>query len=319
MKKKKILIVVSALLALSVVMTACAGSPDSDETQRATPYGIATAPVGGAFYTVGQAIANVVNSHYSEVNLNAEVTNGALENNRLISSGEVAFGITNSDLAYYAYNGEDPYDGKQEVAAVGNLHPSILHLITLENSPINSIKDLKGKRVAVGPAGGAGHGMLSNILEENGMTLDDITPIYLSFGDGFTQLADGNMDAALAVSGYPAAAVIEISATKDIKFIPIDEESLANLIAKFPYYSEFKVPKSVYSTPEDFSALGLINVSVCDPSMDEDIVYNVCKALYDNLDELKANNKSAAQIDENTLDETPIPLHPGAKRYFDEK
>lgn len=319
MKKKRVLIVVSILLVLSVVLMACADNSGTDAPKNATPYGIATAPVGGAFYTVGQAIANVVNAHYSGANLNAEVTNGALENNRLVSSGEVAFGITNSDLAYYAHMGTKPYEGKQDIAAVGNLHPSILHLITLESSSINSIQDLKGKRVAVGPAGGAGHGMLSNILEENGMTLDDITPIYLAFSDGFTQLADGNMDAALAVSGYPAAAVMEISAIKNIKFIPIDEQSLANLTAKFPYYSKYVVPKSVYSTPEDFSAIGIVNVLICNPSMDENTVYNIAKALYDNLDELKANNKSAAQIDEETLADTSIPLHPGAKKYFDEK
>lgn len=313
------------IISLLVVVSGCGKKGSTNEKsgesvapQQAIQLGIATATVGGAYYPMGQAIANVVNAHYDGVVLNAEVTNGALENNRLVSDGESALGITNADLAYYAYHGQAPYDSKQNIVALGNLHPSIFHIVTLADSPINSIEDLKGKRVACGPAGGASIGIMQNILAEYGMSFDDIIPSYLPYSDGFTQLADGNVDVALATSGYPAAAVMEIVATKNIKFVEIDLDVFKILLNKYPYYTDAKVPRDVYKLDSDVTVIGISNLLVCRPDLDEEIVYNITKALYSNLDELKEINKTAEQIDENRLSETSIPLHPGAKRYFDE-
>ncbi len=318
--------VLCLVVALIVVVSGCAqkgpegetpGGPDT--SGKATQMGIATATVGGAYYPMGQAIANVVNAHYDGVVLNAEVTNGALENNRLVNDGEAALAITNADLAYYAYNGQAPYDAKQNVVALGNLHPSVFHIITLADSPINSIEDLKGKRVACGPAGGASIGIMQNILAEYDMSFDDIIPSYLPYSDGYTQMSDGNVDVALATSGYPAAAVMEVTATKSIKFLEVDPDILEGMLDKYPYYTDANIPKDVYKLESDATAIGISNVFVCSPDMDEDLAYNIAKALYDNVAELKENNKTAEQIDETKLSETSIPLHPGAQKYFDEK
>lgn len=291
------------------------GAPPAEPVQM----GIATATIGGAYYPMGQAVANVVNAHYSAVQLTAEVTNGALENNRLLDAGESALALTNADLAFFAVNGQAPYDKAMNVAAVGNLHPSVFHIITLGDSNIDGIEDFKGKKIAVGPAGGATIGLLENVLAEYGMTMDDVKPSYLPYTDGFTQLSDGNVDIALAVSGYPAAAVMEVSATKKIKFIQPGDTEFSNMITKFPYYSITTVPKDIYKLDADAKAVGIKNVLVCDKDVDDDTIYNIAKALYDNLDELIANNQVAAQIDTSSLEDTSIPLHPGAKKYFDEK
>lgn len=333
--RKSLLALVSLLLVAALMFTGCSNTskpsgeskPQGTEQPKEEPakgqpakqYGLATATVGGAFYPMGQAIANVVNAHYKGVVLNAEVTNGALENNRLINDEESAFAITNADLAFYAANGQKPYDKKLDVVAVGSLHPSVLHIITLADSPINSIKDLKGKRVAVGPAGGASLGAMENILKEYGMTLADIKPSYLAYTDGFTQMSDGNIDVALAMSGYPAAAVMEVTATKKIKFLEIDADIFDKMLEKYSYYTKATVPKDVYKLDKDATAIGISNLLVCKSTLDEETVYNVTKALYDNIEELKANNKTAAQIDTASIGKTSIPLHPGAKKYFDEK
>ena len=327
MKKFKTSIkVLSLIIALVIVAAGCAkkgpetetpGGPDT--SGKAVQMGIATATVGGAYYPMGQAIASVVNAHYDGVVLNAEVTNGALENNRLVNDGEVALGITNADLAYYAYNGQKPYDAKQDIVVLGNLHPSVFHIITLADSPINSIEDLKGKRVACGPAGGASIGIMENILAEYGMSFDDIIPSYLPYSDGYTQMADGNVDVALATSGYPAAAVMEVTATKKIKFLEVEPDVLKRMLDKYPYYTDAIVPKDVYKLDSDVTVIGISNVLVCRSDMDEDLAYNIAKALYDNVAELKEINKTAEQIDETKLSETSIPLHPGAQKYFDER
>ena len=285
MRVTKSIKVLCLITALVVLFAGCA--------QKQTPkgpgvssepiqMGIVTATVGGAFYPMGQAIASVVNNNFDGVVLNAEVTDGALENNRLINDGEAALGITNADLAYYAYNGLAPYDKKLNVVALGNLHPSVFHIITLANSSINGIEDLKGKRIACGPAGGASIGILENILAEYGMSFDDIKPSYLPYSDGFSQLADGNVDVALATSGFPAAAVMEVAAIKEIKSIDIKPDIFANMLEKYPYYSDAVVPKDIYKLKADATVLGISNLLVCTPDMDEELAYNITKALYDN-------------------------------------
>lgn len=323
---RKTWMILACVLLISFIFTACSSSqpsqpaqPAKPETPKVTQMGIATATIGGAYYPMGQAIANVVNNHYKAVQLTAEVTNGALENNRLLDGGESAFAITNADLGFFAANGLKPYDKKMNIASVGNLHPSVFHIITLANSPIKSISDFKNKKIAVGPAGGATIGLLENVLAEYGMTIKDVKPSYLPYTDGFTQLSDGNVDIALAVSGYPAAAVMEVSTTKKIKFIEPGEAEFKKLLEKFAYYSQVAVPKDVYKLDNDAKAIGIKNLFVCSKDLDNDTVYNVAKALYENVNELIENNKVAAQMDVSTLSETSVELHPGAKKYFDEK
>lgn len=284
--------------------------------QKKTDLLIGTASMGGAFYPVGQGISNLVTKYSGSYVMTPVVTGGAVENPRLIASGDVDLGITNANIAYFAYNGTSPYNKKLDIAAIANLYPSVLHMAVLAKSPINNFSDLKGKRVAVGPAGGGTLDILKVLLEEYGMTMKDITPSYLSYGDGFTQMADGNVDAAFALSGYPASAVMQTVATNEIKFIEIAPDKLANIIRKYPYYTDVTVSKNVYRTKADAVLIGVQNVLVVKKGFSEDLVYAVTKALFANLPEFAAANANAKQIDVKKASQTPIPLHAGAEKYF---
>jgi len=319
MKRKTNIIVL--MLLLTLFATACSTQQNeggATKNEKKT-FGLATASIGGAYYPMGQAISAVVENHVEGVSLTPEVTNGAVENPRLVDGGEAQFGITNSNIGYFAYKGEGPYDKKLQIAAVGNLHPSVFHVIVLDKSSIKSIADLKGKRVAVGPAGGGTLNVLQDVLIQYDMQLSDIVPSYLSYTDGFTQLKDGNVDAALALAGYPAAGVMEISTTEKIRFLELEEEKFNSLLNEFPYYSKIVVPKDVYNLDKDAVAVGIKNILITRPDMDEEVIYNITKAIYENLSELAEINKTAGQIDAATAGETSIPLHPGAEKYFKEK
>jgi TRAP transporter TAXI family solute receptor len=251
--------------------------------------------------------------------MSPEVTGGAVENPRLLASEDDDFGISNANIVYAAYVGESPYEQKLPLLAVGNLHPSVFHIITLASSPITTLKDLKGKKVAVGPAGGGTLPILEVLLEKYGLSLNDITPSYLSYSDGFNQLADGNVDVALALSGYPASSVMEVAATKKIRFITIDQDIMQSIHAEYPYYTDITVPKEDYKLDEDSTALGIANTLIVRANMDENTVYLVTKAVYDHLEEFGANNATAKQIDGKIAMDTIIPLHAGAQKYWDEK
>lgn len=279
---------------------------------------IGTASQGGAFYPLGQAIASMVNKHADGLTMVPVVTQGSVQNPRLVTKREVDVGITNNNLAVFANKGAAMYkkSGKMNLRALGSLHFSILHMMTLDSSPINAIADLKGKRVAVGPAGGGTIVFLKQVLGLHGMTMKDITPSFLSYADGFSQLADGNVDAAFALSGFPAGAVMQARANKGLKFIKLADDTMTKALGKYKNYNRVVVPKDVYRTPADGIVLGVNNMLVVDAAMDADKAYKITKAIYDHMDELRANNAHAKQIDPPKSLTLKIPLHPGAERYF---
>ena len=313
---KKTVKLFALVMGAMLLLSGCGGDGNATQPKELA---IATASIGGAFYPVGQEIANLVSTYADGLSMSPEVTGGAVENPRLLDSGESDFGITNANIAYFAGQGTDPFTEPLNVQAVGNLHASVFHIITMADSPINSIADLKGKKIAVGPSGGGTLPILELVLEKYGMTMDDIVPSYLSYSDGFTQLSDGNVDVALALSGYPASSVMEISATDKIKFLEPEQDILDEIASEYSYYTVVTVPAAEYKLDADAKAIGVNNVLLVRKDLDEDTVYKVTKAIYDHLDEFAENNASAKQIDPNTLADTAIGLHPGAQKYFDEK
>ncbi|RMH47986.1 MAG: TAXI family TRAP transporter solute-binding subunit [Alphaproteobacteria bacterium] len=279
---------------------------------------IGTASLGGAFYPMGQAIANLVNKYAGAgISMVPVVTGGSVQNPKLLASGEVEVAITNNNLAVLALAGKGPYgDGAIDLRAVGALHPSVLHMMTLKGSGIETFEDLKGKRVAVGPAGGGTMGFLNFLLPLHGMSMDDISPSFLSYSDGFSQLADGNVDAALALSGYPAGAVMQAAAGAELAYIRFSEGMLEKAVESNPAYGIYELPAEVYGTANPGRLIGVDNVLVVMASMDAGLVERITAAIYDHLDELAAENAYGRQIDPARSMKLPIPLHDGAARYF---
>ena len=281
---------------------------------------IGTASQGGAFYPVGQAISTLVGKHAEGLSMVPVVTQGSVQNPRLVNSGEVDVAITNNNLSVLANKGVGPYKkgGAMELRALGSLHFSVLHMMTLADSDINSIADLKGKRVAVGPAGGGTIPFLGQVLGLHGLSMDDITPSFLSYGDGFSQLADGNVDAAFALSGYPAGAVMQAQANKKLKYIPMSDDTIATALVKYPNYNKVVVAADVYNTDSDGALLGVNNMLIVDAGMSDEVAFKLASAIYDNMDEFRAENAHASQIEPERSTELKIPLHPGAEQYFNQ-
>ena len=308
---------IKSLLTIAAVgasLAAASGATNAAELR------IGTASQGGAFYPVGQAISTLVGSYAEDLTMVPVVTQGSVENPRLVNSGEVDVAITNNNLAVLANKGVGPYAkaGAMELRAIGSLHFSVLHMMTLDGSSINGIADLKGKRVAVGPAGGGTLPFLTQVLGLQGLTMDDITPSFLSYSDGFSQLADGNVDAAFALSGYPAGAVMQAQANRKLKYIPLTEEQLSTALGKYPNYNKVVIPADAYDTDQDGTLLGVNNMLIVDASMSDEAAFQITQAIYDHLEEFREENAYARQIDPARSLSLKIPLHPGAAAYFNQ-
>lgn len=289
-------------------------------TAQAQELRVGTASQGGAFYPVGQAISTLVNNYADGLTMVPVVTQGSVQNPRLVNSGEVDVAITNNNLSVLANKGVGPYKkgGAMNLRALGSLHFSVLHMMTLDGSDINGIADLKGKRVTVGPAGGGTIPFLGQVLGLHGLTMDDITPSFLSYADGFSQLADGNVDAAFALSGYPAGAVMQAQANTKLKYIPLNGGMMAAALEKYGNYNQVVVPADVYNTDVDGALLGVNNMLIVDAGMSDEMAFQITKAIYDHMDEFRAENAHARQIEPKRSLELKIPLHPGAAAYFNQ-
>jgi TRAP transporter TAXI family solute receptor len=279
---------------------------------------IGTASLGGAFYPMGQSISNLVNKYgKQDISMVPVVTGGSVQNPRLLNDGEVELAITNNNLAVLGIKGVGPYSsGKIDMKAIAALHPSVLHMVVMKGSSIKTIEDLKGKRVAVGPAGGGTLGFLNFLLPLHDMELDDLTPSFLSYSDGFSQLTDGNVDAAFALSGYPAGAVMQASAGHDLEFISFSNGMLDKALAKNSAYNKVTIPADVYGTTGAGTVIGVNNMLIVPSSMDADIVEDIVASIFDNLEEFASQNANAKQIVPSMSLELAIPLHEGAERYF---
>lgn len=280
---------------------------------------IGTASLGGAFYPMGQSIANLVNKYAGDdISMVPVVTGGSVQNPRLIDSGEVEIAITNNNLAVLAVNGKGPYKtGPIDMSAVAALHPSVLHMIVLEDSDIKTIEDLKGKRVAVGPAGGGTLGFMNFLLPLHDMSMDDIVPSFLSYSDGFSQLSDGNVDAAFALSGYPAGAVMQAAAGNKLRFISFSDGIMDKALEKNGAFKAVEIPADVYGTAEPGQVIGVNNMLIVPNSLSADVVEKIVASVFDHLDEFQAENANAKQIDPANSLRLAIPLHEGAARYFE--
>ena len=295
---------------LFIMILACAPANDRQEIR------LGTAALGGAYYPLGQGLSSLVTQHLDGVSMVPIVTRGAVENPRLIARGDIELALTNADLAYFAYDGQRPYGEPLNILAAGALHPSVLHLISRADGEISTFQQLEGKRIALGAAGGPTVSLARLLLEAHGMSLDDVVPSFLSYSDGFSQLGDGNIDAAFALAGYPAAGVLQTRATQDLSFIQIDSEIMAQFIIENPYYYLVDMPKEVYDTNMGSTLLAVPNILIVSGNADADFVLGIVGSIYGNLQQLQQTNAIAQQIDLSQIEHLPIPLHPGASQYF---
>ena len=320
--KKRFLICV---MALALVLAACGNKKQDTAAKPAEKpalsgqLSIGTGPMGGAYYPFGQTIANLVSQYSGGLQMAPEVTGGAVENCRLVISGDVDISLTNENFAYAVVNGLEPFTNmKTDINVIARLYPSVLHIMVPERSSINTIDQLKGKRLAVGLAGGGTLTPLEATFKAYGMSMSDIVPSYIAYNDGFTQMADGNVDAALSLSGFPAAAVMEYTATNQVKFVNIGDDKFNDILKVNPYFSKIIVPADTYKMRNDGIAIGIANVLIVRADAKEEVVYAITACIFDHLDEFVAANANAKDVHLKAASEASVTIHPGAARYYKE-
>lgn len=281
-----------------------------------------TIAAGGAWQVIGSAMLEDVkkaNPGYTGSTIPSNPTSNIMG----VHEGKFDIAFTLADTTSQAWNGEGYFkpSGKiDDIREIIAIYPHASHIVVWADSGINSVKDLKGKRVTPGPKGTSGDLEFQRLLKAYGMALNDVKLQYLSFEDAAQQMIDGHLDALFLFSPPPFAPVINVGSQRTIKLLPIDDDKIAEL-TKYQGIQPYEFPAGMYKGV-DKPVKGIMARShiIVNKNMPDDVAYNIVKAIAENYSrypEVLASMKFAKL--EEMGDDVGIPLHPGALKYYKEK
>jgi len=342
MKKNWILVAFFCIIMLSLV--ACgtttdtsapagdnaAAEEDTAAEPEATPaadrnirLSLCTASSGGSYYPIGCAIAEIINQNVAGVQCTAETSGGAAENITLIGSGQSDIGFGTAHLVKAALEGASPYDQVYDNLTVlcTGYKAAPLQIVVPANSSIQTVTDLKGKKVSLGPTGGASLVTINDLFNFFGFSIEDTLFSNLSYADSATALSDSQIDAFIVGAADPTSAITSLVAEGfDIRMIPLAQEDADAFLAEYPCYIEYNLTTDIYGLDSDYLCIAMPNLLVIDAGIAEDVVYDILTAIYDNTDVLYASHASASTMTlEDAAEDLGLPFHPGAVTYFTEK
>ena len=312
---KKIVKAAALVICTAFVLAGCSKNAKKD-------YILATGGTGGTYYPFGGAIANIWNTKIENMNVTAQATGASAENLRLINKGEAEYAIVQNDVMDYAYNGKDLFAGEklENIMTIGTLYPEVVQIAVSKDSGIKSVADFRGKRISVGDAGSGVEFNAKQILEGYGLTFDDIKKSNLSFKESAEGIQNGTLDGCFVTAGVPNAALQELAFSAGLVLVPVDSAAAEKICKKYNYYTVTSIPGGTYKgTDSDTAALAIKATLAVNAKLDEEIVYQMTKALFENLDSLAAAHAKGKEVSAKAaVTGVSVPFHPGAKKYFTE-
>ncbi len=309
--KKIFAILLTIVSALSLV--ACSSSSMTMGTGSPT----------GTYYAYGGIIGQYITNN-AGINVNAVSTGGSKDNIQGIDAGDYQLGTVQSDVMHYAWNGTRSFekDGKIEsFRTVAGLYAEAVQLVTV-NPEINTVADLKDKKVSIGAPGSGVYFNAMDVLAAAGLTEEDIKPQYQNFDESADALKDGKIDAAFIVAGAPTPAITELSMTNaNVRIVPIDGAIAEKLMKDNTFYSVYKIPAETYKNQKEEIATVTVKATlIVNADASEDDVYNLTAAIFDNIDAITKEHAKGAELSlENATAGLTVPFHAGAAKYFKEK
>ncbi len=296
--------------------------------QTPTFFRIGTGGTAGTYYPVGGLIANAISGNGGKgvpgLVATAIASNGSVANVNAIQSGAAESGFSQSDVASWAYTGTGLYEGKpkvEDLRIIATLYPETIHLVASKSAGIKSVKDLKGKRVALDEPGSGTLVDARIVLAAYGLTEKDIKPEYLKPGPAGDRLRDGALDAFFFVGGYPTGAISELASSSGIELVPITGPEVEKLLAEHKFFAKDKVPADTYKGVGATDTISVNAQWLTSAKQPDDLIYNIVKTLWnaDSRAALDAGHAKGKLITlQNATNGLGIPLHPGAEKFYKE-
>jgi TRAP transporter TAXI family solute receptor len=316
---------VSALLSVLYALGAAACGTPTDASTAARPVTLLTGPSSGAYFYLGKALADVYNTKIPNTRVTAvgnDGPGGAGVNATAVEAGEADLGFSRSDLAYLAYrNGSTGEAGSgPHLRAMAVLYMNAVHAVVRRGSGIEQWRDVRGKRVQIGDETGVSSGALARmVLESAGVAVQDVQTVP-NPRNALARLRSGEMDVRIFASGYPLSSLDDVGPESGVRLMPLDQEAIDRLRSRFPFFKPAVIPKGTYPGQDaDYQTVGIDGLLLCRDTMPEELVYQMTRSLFEALPDLMREQPAARLINVGRAPATPVPLHPGAARYYRER
>ncbi len=291
---------------------------------------IGTGGQTGVYYQVGQSVCKLVKKADVGLNCVAPSTAGSVANINAIKVGDQQFGVAQSDWQYHATHGTSKFADQgpdEKIRSVFSIYPEPFTVVARKDSGIKTYKDLKGKRVNIGPESSGFRGTMEEIMNGLGWTKRDLRlAAEMKPAEAPKALCDNKLDAFVYAVGHPNAAISEAATTCDVVLVPLTDEETKKvtdkLIADFDYYSPAVIKGGLYrGNEQDTQTFGVGATFVTYSDVPEDVVYNITKVIFENFNEFKKLHPAFANLKEEDMVNNlrSAPLHSGAEKYYKEK
>ncbi len=296
---------------------------------------IGTGGPTGVYFVVGNSVCRMVHKEAAEgrksgrkhgLRCAAPSTGGSNYNIGQIKEGELQFGVAQSDWQYHAVNGSSKWEGKKfaNLRAVFSVHPEPFQLIASGSSGINSWGDLKGKVVNVGNPGSGQRGTMEVLMKAKGMSMGDFKQATeLTSSEQVGALCDGKVDAIAYTVGVPNGAIGQAIDGCGAHFVDLNSDAEKKLVNDNPFYAFANIPAGTFykSQKKDAVTFGVMATFVSSAEVSEDIVYEVVRAVFENLDDFKKLHPAFTNLDPKQMISNGLsaPLHKGAVKYYKEQ
>ncbi len=313
MKKKSLAKAAALIMACGMLAT----------TAQAATLTMGTGGESGTYYAFGGVLASYIGQN-TDVNITVVSSGGSAANiSDIVLNGTVELATVQSDVMTYAYEGTNSFEesgAMSDFRVLGALYSEAVQIVTCDQNLI-SVSDLAGKNVCVGDIGSGTYYNTIDVLSAYGMTLDDINPIYQSFGDSTESLKDGKIDAAFICAGAPTTAVTDLATSKEVYLISIDDGHMASLLKTCPWYASITIPAGTYEGfDKNTNTITVKATLICSANLDEETAYTIVSTIYDNADAIAELHGKGAELDlEFATEGIAVPFHAGAAKYFEEK
>ncbi|MFL5400813.1 MAG: TAXI family TRAP transporter solute-binding subunit [Myxococcales bacterium] len=315
-----------AVLAVSVVALL---SRSAGAQGQPVNINVATATTGGAYYPIGNAIAQLWNDTVPGVRASAQATNGTPHNIQLMARKEAEVAIAQVGVVYQAVNGVEAYkeQGKQtHFKAMTQLYPNVMQWIVRKELDVKDLAGLKGKKVIPGAQNSAtelNSREMFGVLGLDYRTRSDVKADYMDYNQAVDQLKNKHAEATLLAGGVPTAAVIDIMTSGEGRLLSLPDDYIKQLVAKYPWYSPFTIPAGSYPKQERaVKTVAVTNILLVRNDLPEPLVHDLLAAMYADAPRLASAHAAmkAFKLDDALLGiKGVIDLHPGAARFFKEK
>jgi hypothetical protein len=289
---------------------------------------IGTGGVTGVYYSAGGAICRLLNKDRKDhgIRCSVESTGGSAYNVNAIRTGDLDFGMVQSDVQYNAAQGLGAFqkDGAfKELRAVFSVHPEPFTVLARPDANVKTFEDFKGKRFNIGNPGSGTRASMEELLDALGWKISDFSlASELKADEHGPALCDNKIDGFFYAVGHPSANIQDPITTCGAKLVPITGPAVDKLVSEKPYYAKVTIPGGLYQgNPDPIETYGVLATLVTSEKTPEDVVYQLVKAVFENFDEFKRLHPALANLDSAKMvkDGLSVPLHPGALKYYKEK